>query len=448
MYTVLGLGYVGLVMAACLAELGFETVGVDVDRGKVELLNSGVSPIYEPELQGLVSRSVEAGLLMATVDLEEAVSGSEIVFITVGTPSLGDGSVDLGQVKFASESVGKAMKVLDRYILIVVRSTVLPGTCGGVVKPILENFSGKSCSGDFGLCVNPEFLREGSAVQDMLRPDRIIIGEYDEKSGLMLEAFYRRLYGEGTPRLVRTNLANAELIKYANNSFLATKISFINSIANLCELIPGGDVKVVAEGIGLDPRIGPLFLNAGLGWGGSCFPKDLGAILNFAKGLGVDLPIIEATVKVNDQQPLKAVNKAEEALGGLKGRSVAVLGLAFKPNTDDVRGSVAIKIIGRLLEKGAEVRVYDPAAMRNGRSLLGDTVTYAGSPLECIDGVDCCILATEWDDFKSLRPEDFKSRMRRPILIDGRRFYDAEKYLGQLDYYTVGLFQVKHESEH
>jgi UDPglucose 6-dehydrogenase len=241
------------------------------------------------------------------------------------------------------------------------------------------------------------------------------------------------------PVIVRTSLENAELIKYTNNAFLATKISFINSIANLCEKIPRCDVEVVAKGIGLDPRIGSLFLRAGLGWGGSCLPKDLKAILAFARDLGVNLPIVNAAKQVNESQPMVAVDRLKELLGSLKEKDIAILGLAFKPNTDDMREAVSLKIIFKLLEEGSNVRAYDPVAVENSKKIIGGRIIFSKSAKECIDGADCCILVTEWDEFKGLKPEDFSKRMRRPILIDGRRFYDPNKFANKIEYFAVGL---------
>ncbi len=437
--TVLGLGYVGLTMAACLPERGFEVIGVDVDSEKIAVINAGKSPIHEPLLEELLTKGLKAGTLKATESLEDALGNSNITFVTVGTPSQPDGSIGLEQIRSSSESIGRVLRGIEQYHLVVIRSTVVPGTCEQTVKPILEKSSGKSCGKDFGLCSNPEFLSEGSAVKDMLKPDRIVIGQFDDKSGDVLEDFYHQLYPAEMPRLIRTNLANAELIKYANNSFLAAKISFMNSIANLCEKIRGGDVEVIAEGIGLDPRVSPLFLKAGLGWGGSCFPKDLRAILAFARDLVVDLPMIEAALRINERQPIFAVDKAKKALGGLKDKQIAILGLAFKPNTDDIREAVSVKIVDRFLQEGAKIRAYDPAAMDNAKKIFGEKILFAKSADECIKDVDCCVLVTEWDEFKSIRPEDFKARMRRPILIDGRRVYDPNEYASELEYYAVGL---------
>jgi UDPglucose 6-dehydrogenase len=374
-----------------------------------------------------------------TKHLKEALGGSEIIFVTVGTPSLPDGSIDLGQVTSASESIGEAFKETEGYRLVVVRSTVVPGTCDLTVKPLLEKTSGKTCGRDFGLCANPEFLKEGSAVRGMLKPDRLIIGEYDNKSGDVLEKFYRRFYKRDLPTVIRTTPANAELIKYTNNAFLATKVSFINMIANLCERIQGCDIEKIAEGIGLDPRVGPLFLRAGLGWGGSCFLKDLKAILAFAKDQSIELPILDAALRVNMLQPFWAVQTARKALGTLQGRRIAILGLAFKPDTDDLREAVSIKIIDQLLQEGALVNAYDPAAMQNARAVFSNRISYSSSTEECIRDADCCILVTEWDEFKRIRPEDFKRLMRNPLVIDGRRIYDPKKFSDRVEFYAVGL---------
>ncbi|MBS7622245.1 UDP-glucose/GDP-mannose dehydrogenase family protein [Candidatus Bathyarchaeota archaeon] len=436
---VIGLGYVGLTMAACLASRRIRTIGVDTDSEKMATLASGRSPIDEPRLEGLISRAVRAKTLQVTQHLGEALRDSEIVFVTVGTPSLPDGSIDLGQVTSASESMGEALREAEGYRLVVVRSTVVPGTCDLTVKPLLEKASGKTCGRDFGLCANPEFLKEGSAVQDMLKPDRLVIGEYDDRSGDVLEKFYRRFYKKDLPTVIRTTPANAELIKYANNAFLATKISFINMMANLCERIQGCDVEKIAEGIGLDQRIGPLFLRAGLGWGGSCFLKDLKAILAFAKGQSIELPILDAALRVNMLQPLWAVQTARKALGSLQGRHVAILGLAFKPDTDDLREAVSVKIIDHLLQDGAIVNAYDPAAMQNARAVFGDKIIYSNTAEECVRDADCCILVTEWKEFQRIQPEDFKRLMRKSVVIDGRRIYDPRKFSARVEFYAVGL---------
>lgn len=426
-------------MAVCIAEKGIETIGVEVDKEKISSLNQGRTPIYEPSLEEMLKRNIKEGRLSFCDDYSSALKDSDIIFITVGTPSKPDGSLNTEQIESASISIGKALANFKGYHLVVMRSTAVPGTARKIITPLIETNSSKNHNTDFGICVNPEFLTEGTAIKDMLEPERMIIGEGDEKAGNLLEEFYNRLYAENLPHVLRTSLENAEMIKYANNALLATKVSFINSIANLCEKIPGCDVEVVAKAIGLDPRISPLFLKAGLGWGGSCFPKDLRAILSFAREVNVDLPIVEATIKVNELQYMPTIERLRELLGGLKGRCVSILGLAFKPNTDDVREAVALKIINKLLKEGAYIRAYDPAAIENSRRILGNRIFFAKSVQECIQESDCCIVVTEWDEFRRLRPDDFKNSMRRPLLIDGRRIYNPKEFSENIEYYSVGI---------
>ena len=436
--TIVGLGYVGLTMAVCLAEKGIATVGLDSDKKKIELINNGSSPFYEPQLETMISRALDSGTLKIVDDYQKALRDSYIIFITVGTPSLSDGSINLEQINSVINSIGKITRDRKSYYLIVIRSTVTPGTTGKIIKPILESTSGRTCGKDFGLCTNPEFLKEGSSVQDMLGPDRIIIGEHDKKSGNILEDFYRQFYFDNMPNLIRTSLENAELIKYVNNAFLATKISFINSIANLCEKIPNSDVEVIARGIGLDPRISPLFLKAGLGWGGSCLPKDLKAVLNYSRKQGLDLPIVDAALRINESQPILAIDKARKALGGLKGKNIAILGLAFKPNTDDVRNAVSIRIIDKFLMEGAIVRAFDPVANENMKQIFGERIYYASSIEDCIKGTDCCVIVTEWEIFKNIRSSNFKALMKRPLIIDGRKIFDKNEFKNDLEYFAIG----------
>jgi len=435
----LGLGYVGLTTAVCLASRGFKVIGFDVDDNKVKKIGSGVTPFFEPGLDELLKISLEKGYLKVTIDPEEAILDSEVTFITVATPSREDGSIDLSYVKEAALMIGNCLKQKNEWHLIVVKSTVVPTTSEDIVKKIVEEASGKICGRDFGLCVNPEFLREGSAVEDMFNPDRIIIGEIDKKSGDFLEGMYRKFYGEKIPPIIRTTPVNAEMIKYANNAFLATKVSFINMIANLCQKLPGADIEVVSKGIGLDKRIGPLFLKAGAGWGGSCWPKDLKALLNFGLKLGVELPIIEATIRVNDFQPYKVVDLARNALGGLSGKRISILGLAFKPNTDDMRNAVSIKIVEKVLSEGAEVAVYDPKAIENAKKIFSGKVKYAKSIEECLKGSDCAIIVTEWDEFKKLKVEDFIRLMRNPTILDARRVYHPKEFQNKVKFVAIGL---------
>ncbi|MEM4310922.1 MAG: nucleotide sugar dehydrogenase [Nitrososphaerales archaeon] len=280
---------------------------------------------------------------------------------------------------------------------------------------------------------------EGKAIEGTFKPDRIIIGEIDKSSGDFLEGFYKEFYSKDVPPIIRTSLVNAELIKYANNAFLAMKVSFINMIANLCQKLPNSDVEVIAKGIGLDKRIGELFLRSGAGFGGSCFPKDLKALLNFGIEKEVNLPLIEATLKINDDQPYKLIELAKELIGDLKGKRISILGLSFKPNTDDMRNAISIKIVNRLLEEGSKIIVYDPKAMKNAKRIFGNRVEYADNLEDCLKGSDCALIVTEWDEFKKLKPQDFINLMKIPAIVDGRRIYDAKDFSSKLKFSAIGF---------
>ena len=377
--------------------------------------------------------------LILIIDDEEAILKTSISFVTVGTPSRSDGSIDLQFVEAALCEIGEALRKKTTYHLIVIKSTVTPTTTERVLKPLIESHSGKHCGVDFGLCMNPEFLREGSALQDMLHPDRIVIGEYDKKSGKALEKLFRDFYCEKLPPLIRTTLTTAELIKYASNSFLATKISFINTIANICEKTHSADVSIVAEGMGLDKRISSLFLNAGFGYGGSCFPKDLKALISYSKNIGYQPPLLDAVEKVNKTQSYKAIELCKSLLAELKGKNIAILGLAFKPNTDDMREAVSVPIIRQFLKEGANVTAYDPVAISTAKNIFKDKIKYADSAARCLKNADCCILVTEWNEFKRLEPEDFVKSMKQPILVDGRRIYNPAEFNKKVKFTAVGL---------
>ncbi|MCD6458499.1 MAG: UDP-glucose/GDP-mannose dehydrogenase family protein [Thermoproteales archaeon] len=428
--SIIGLGYVGLTMAVFLAKHGVEVYGVEKDRKKIEKISRGVSPIGEPGVNEILLKTLKAGLLHVTHSLRDAIENSDIIFICVGTPSKKDGSIDLRFVKSVAEELGNIFGKNRNYKLVVVRSTVVPGTTRNLVGQKIAEKSGLKIGKEFGLAMNPEFLKEGEALKDIETPSRIIIGEYDKKSGDLLEKFYRKIYGEKIDKIkvLRTTLENAELIKYANNAFLATKISFINTIANICELVPGCDVVEVSRALGLDPRISPRFLRAGLGYGGSCFPKDVKAIIAFARERGYEPILLEAVDEVNEKQPFKAVEICRKTLGELKNKKIAILGLAFKPNTDDIRNAVSLKIINKLIHEGASVVVYDPKAMDKVRKVFGDSIKYASNSRECIRNADCAIIVTEWEEFKTLKPEDFIELMKQPFVIDGRRIYDVELF--------------------
>ena len=436
----MGIGYVGLCTAVGFASKGYRVIASTHDAEKADKINKGIPPFYEPNLQNLLEQTVKAGNLKCLINqTEEAVRESDITFNAVGTPSRQDGSIDLQFIETSARDIGMALAKKSTYHVVVVKSTVVPGTTQDLVKPIIEKESMKSCGSDFGLCMNPEFLRQGSAFEDTLHTDRIVIGEYDKRSGDVLDGVYRDFYGKDMPPLIRTTLSTAELIKYASNSLLATKISYINSIANLCEKIPDADVKVVALAMGLDKRIGPLFLNAGLGYGGSCFPKDVKALIAHSEKLGYHLEILESVESVNKTQPLKAVQFCEELIGNLDGKQVAVLGLAFKSDTDDMREARAIPIINSLLAKGAKVTAYDPVAMPVAKVIFKKKVEFAVSAVDCLKNADCCILVTEWDEFKRLKPDDFIRNMKQAVLVDGRRIYDPVEFGAAMRFRAIGL---------
>ena len=438
--SVIGVGYVGLCTAVGFASKGYSVICSDVDPSKVSKIKEGIPPFHEPSLPEMLEKSISQGHLTCLVSqTQAAVMESDITYIAVGTPSKEDGSIDLKFIEAVSHDIGKALRQKSGYHVVLVKSTVVPGTTQNTVKPILEAESHKRCGVDFGLCMNPEFLRQGCAFGDTANPDRVVIGSFDQKSGDTIEALYRQFYEPSVPRIIRTSLATAELIKYASNAMLATKISFINTIANICEEIPGADVKVVAEAMGLDKRIGPLFLDAGLGYGGSCFPKDVKALIACSKAFGYTPALLDSVEEVNHGQPLKAVEFCRQLLGRLEGMDIAILGLAFKPDTDDMREARVIPIINQLLREGANVTAYDPVAVDMAKGIFQDKIGYADSAISCLKNADCAIIVTEWSEFKTLTPEDFLTNMKQPILIDGRRIYNPEVYSRKLKFAAIGL---------
>ena len=408
--SICGSGYVGLITGIGFAELGNEVIFVDVDERKIDSINSAKPPIYEKRLEELMKRNV--GKFYATSDYEGAISNSDVTFICVGTPSKDDGSIDLRYVKSVSKEVGLALSNKNKFHVIVVKSTVVPGTTEEIVKPIIENESDKKAFEDFGLAMNPEFLREGNAVGDFFNPDRIIIGVKDNRTKSILEDLYRPF---SCPKLI-TDIKTAEMIKYAANAFLATKISFANEIGNICKRL-GIDVYDVFEGVGLDHRISPAFFNAGIGFGGSCFPKDVKALIRKAEELGENPRILKAVVEVNDVQPLKLIELLKRHVPNLRDKRVGVLGLAFKPDTDDVRESRAIPIVEALLKEGAKVIAYDPKAMGNFAKLFPH-IEYANSCEGVLANSDVILIVTEWEEFEHLNYEG-------KIVIDGRRVRKA-----------------------
>ena len=436
---VLGLGYAGLSFTVAVASKGFRVIGVDVDERKVKLITQGEAPFHEPGLEELLVKVLNNKLLEVTTKYRETLRESNIVFIFVGTPSRPDGSCDLKYVENASKMVGEVLRDKNDYQLIVIRSTVPPGTTENFVKRIIEDFSGRVCGKDFGLCMNPEFMREGKALYDVFHPSRIVIGEYDRRSGNILEKFYRRLHGDRLPPIIRTSIVNAELIKYVANTFLALKVSFINLIARIAQILPGADVTVVAKGIGLDPRIGEAFLGAGLGFGGSCLPKDLKAFIKFAEELDEDATLLKAILDINDGQIDNAIYLLKKGLcrEDLRDVTVAVLGLAYKPGTDDIRESQSIKLVKKLVELGVNVKVHDPKALEGARKVLRSMVRYCNDIYECIRGVEAIIIATDWPEYRKLDLDRAKNLVHTPLIVDCRRILIPEharskgfKYLG------------------
>jgi UDPglucose 6-dehydrogenase len=425
---VVGTGYVGLVTGAVFADLGNDVICVDNVPEKVEALRRGEMPIYEPGLEEMVTRNVADGRLVFTTDLISAVRRSVIIFITVGTPPKEDGQTDLGAVETVAREIAKAM---ERYTVIVNKSTVPVGT-GEFVREVIERHQVEPVP--FDVVSNPEFLREGSAIEDTLRPDRIVIGAPTQQVAMTLLELYAPLE---RPMII-TDVPSAEMIKYASNAFLATKISFINAVADICEKA-GADVTHVMKGMGLDPRIGSAFLQAGLGYGGSCFPKDTDSLIHTAHTLGVDFTMLRAVIDVNRERAGHLVDMVDKVLAPLDRRLIAVLGLAFKPNTDDMREAKSIEVITRLVELGAAVRTYDPAAMTNAAKVLPASVEYYDSAYAAAAGADAVVLVTEWNEFKFINLERLRASMRRPVVFDGRNLWEPERMrrLG-FEYYSIG----------
>ncbi len=427
---VIGTGYVGLVTGACFAEFGVEVTCVDVDEAKIGALNKGEIPIYEPGLGKIVEKNVNAGRLHFTTDIRSAVEHALVVFLAVGTPPLADGSPDMSFYEQAALDVAKAM---NGYKVLVTKSTVPVGTGKWLKEFVTENMSERH---SFGVASNPEFLREGAAIEDFMRPDRVVIGSNEDDAIAIMKDLYRPLYLIETP-IVITSLEAAELIKYAANAFLATKITFINEVANLCDAI-GCDVHDVARGMGMDKRIGRKFLHPGPGYGGSCFPKDTRALTSVADKFGVETLIVDAVVKANERQRKAMLPKITNLVGDLKGKTIGVLGLSFKPETDDMRESPAIDIIRDMVAMGASVKAYDPVAMDEAKHELPDIV-FARDEYDAIDGADALVIITEWNQFRALDLNRVKELLKSPKVADLRNIYEPSKMIAMgFEYVGVG----------
>jgi UDPglucose 6-dehydrogenase len=427
---VTGSGYVGLVTGACLADFGNQVSCVDVDENKIRSLKKGKVPFYEPGLEEIVKRNMEKGRLTFSTDVVEGIEGSTVVFCAVGTPMSADGEADLSYVEMVAKTVAEH---LNDYKIVVMKSTVPAGTCNlveGVIKETSK--SGQS----FDVVSNPEFLREGSAVKDFMEPDRIVLGASNERALKVMKEIYRPLVLQDVP-VVETDVRTSEMIKYASNAFLATKISFINEIANLCERV-GADVSMVSRAMGLDTRIGPRFLRAGAGYGGSCFPKDTQALVKTAKKAGYDLRVVESVIAVNRDQRFLMVEKIDKAMGGVKGKTIAMLGLSFKPNTDDLRDAPSLDMARELVKRGATIKVFDPVSMDLAKDILKD-VKYCKDEFDAVEDVDAAVFVTEWNEFRDLDLDKVKSLMKSPVVVDCRNIYEPSRMrdLG-FTYHSVG----------
>ncbi|MEE1883971.1 UDP-glucose dehydrogenase family protein [Pedobacter flavus] len=437
---VIGTGYVGLVTGTCLSETGNSVICVDIDPDKVQKMKSGIIPIYEPGLDVLFHRNIKQDRLHFTTDLAEAVKHAEIIFLALPTPPGGDGAADLSYILSASLEIAKLVK---EYKVIVNKSTVPVGTADKVSAVFKENLAP-------GITVdvvsNPEFLREGVAVEDFMKPDRVVIGTRSETAKRLMTELYAPYVRQGNP-IIYMDERSSELTKYAANSFLATKITFMNEIANLCELV-GADVDAVRRGIGSDDRIGRRFLFPGVGYGGSCFPKDVQALVKSASDAAYDFKILKSVISVNEKQKVVLVNKVKKYFNGnIKDKSFAIWGLAFKPETDDIREAPSLYIINELLELGAKVSVYDPEAMGNVKALLGDRIDYSIDPYEALNGADALLIVTEWSAFRNPDFEKMKALLKANVIFDGRNLFDIEKMTDLGFYYnSIGRKLVNNES--
>jgi nucleotide sugar dehydrogenase len=432
---IVGTGYVGLVTGTCFAEMGVEVFCVDIDRQKIENLRNGVVPIYEPGLEEMVIRNYEVGRLHFTTDLTEVLDQVEIVFSAVGTPPDEDGSADLKYVLDVARTIGRAM---NKYLLVVTKSTVPVGTARRIRQTIADELDRRGVTIDFDIASNPEFLKEGAAVKDFMHPDRIVVGVESDRARRLMEKLYHPFMLNNF-RIIYMDIPSAEMTKYAANAMLATRISFMNDMANLCEII-GADINMVRKGIGADTRIGSSFLYAGCGYGGSCFPKDVKALISTASDHGYPMRILQAVEDVNEEQKTLLFRKLSAHFGGdLQGRKVAMWGLAFKPETDDMREAPSLVLIDRLLEAGCQITAYDPVAIPEARRRIGDRIAYAKNIYETVEGADVLMVVTEWKEFRLPAWARIRSLMKTPLILDGRNIYNiAEIEEAGFTYHCIG----------
>jgi UDPglucose 6-dehydrogenase len=433
---IVGSGYVGLVTGTCFAEVGIEVICVDIDKRKIDKLNQGILPIYEPGLEDMVLRNMKKGRLNFTTSLAEALEDCEVLFIAVGTPPGKDGSADLQYVLSVAKDCGKNMK---DYLLIVTKSTVPVGTAKKVKKVVQEELNKRSAAYPFDVASNPEFLKEGAAIDDFLKPDRIVVGMDSPRAEELMKSLYKPFTLNGHP-IIFMDITSAEMTKYAANAMLATKISFMNDIANLCEIV-GADINMVRKGIGSDSRIGNKFIYPGIGYGGSCFPKDVKALIHTGEDFNYELRVLKAVEAVNQDQKSVLFQKVYNYFNGdLKDKNIAVWGLSFKPQTDDMREAPSVVIINKLLAAGANVKAYDPIAMKEATHQLGDSITYAEDQYEALIDADCLLLITEWSEFKFPNFKIVKKLLSRPVIFDGRNIYELSEMKRQgFDYFCIGI---------
>jgi len=433
--SIIGLGFVGLSLTSVLAAKGNNVLGIDVDKNKCKNIQKAISPFYEPELEKLLKIGLKKKLKVST-DFS-LIKNSDIIFVTVGTPQKADGSIELSMIKNAVKAIGKVLKNSEKNPIILIKSTVTPGTMQKIILPILEKESGKKAEKDFGLISNPEFLQESTAIKDTKFPHVVVLGGYQTKYMKKAKEFFSKIHS-GVP-IVITNHQTAEMIKYANNSFLATKISFINQLSNICQNIPGANIDDVAKTIGLDPRIGKLFLNAGPGYGGSCLPKDMKALINFADKVGINPTLLNAVEETNKKQLKNIIYLMEKTLGNLRNKQITILGTAFKPNTDDIRDSIAIELIKKLLKKQVKIIVYDPKANKNTKIVFKEKIKYAKSIPQSLENSQCAIIMVHWKQFERINNNSIKS-MKKKFIIDCRRVLSEKQLNAQ--YHAIGIGRV------
>jgi UDPglucose 6-dehydrogenase len=433
---IVGTGYVGLVTGTCFADVGIHVTCVDIDKTKIENLKKGISPIYEPGLDDMIERNVKKGRLHFTTDLGSIVNETEVIFIAVGTPPDEDGSADLKYVLAVASEVGKNM---NKYLLVVTKSTVPVGTAKKVREAVQKELNARNAKLEFDVASNPEFLKEGAAIDDFMKPDRIVVGIESKRGEEVMNRLYKPFVLNGHP-VIFMDIPSAEMTKYAANAMLATKISFINDIANLCEIM-GADVNMVRKGIGSDTRIGTKFIYPGIGYGGSCFPKDVKALIRTADENKYSMRVLKAVEEVNDEQKSILFRKVMKYFkNDLSGKQIALWGLSFKPQTDDMREAPSLVIIQKLLEAGAHVIAYDPVAMHECKRRIGDIISYANEPYEALKDSDCLLIATEWPEFRIPELSQMKQLLKKPAIFDGRNIYNAKEMKKEgFDYFCIGI---------